>query len=246
MTLPKELAQDKVDAEIKGIKLFKQIIKSSQKWKLNDAIAREPIIHCKVGELTIELNPFQTILNSYGRNNFHFVLEINYCNVCVVAKSQQNGTAVIDSMISFLLLGDAGWPIESTPKTMEDVSIEQQLVNRYSQIDIDRENRKLSFSASDKKELFNAISEIENGKSWEGLAAIMKVARTKYVCAVWTTSRVVNEIKPFINACNDQQIAQYLENPFEPTDRIFLEKMMPITTVLIGNPQVLPMLALKR
>jgi len=231
LTLPKELAQDKVDAEIKGIKLFKQIIDSSKKWKMNDAMPRNPIIYCKVGELTIKLNPFPTILNSYLINNFHFVLSINNCRVCVISKSNENGIAVIDSMISFLLLGDAGWPIESTPKTMEDVSIEQQLVNRYSQIDIDRENRKLSFTASDKKELFEAVSEIEKGNSWQGLAAIMRLARTKYVCSVWAISRVVDEFKPFIDSCNELQIAQYFENPFEPADRIFLKKMFPISNV---------------
>ena len=231
LTMPKEISQDKVDAEIKGIKLFKQIIKSSKKWKLNDAIAREPIIHCKVGELTIELNPFQTILNSYGRNNFHFVLEINNCSVCVVAKPREDGIAVIDSMISFLLLGDAGWPMESTPRTMENVSIQQRSVNRYSQIDIDRENRKLCFTTSDKKELFDAVSEIEKGNSWQGLAAIMRLARTKYVCSLWTIARVVNEFRPFIETCNEQHIAQYLENPFEPADRIFLKKMFPISNV---------------
>ena len=231
LTLPKELAQEKVDAEIKGIKLFKQIIDSSKKWKINDAMPRNPIIYCQVGELTIKLNPFPTILNSYLINNFHFVLKINNCRVCVIAKSHENGIAVIDSMISFLLLGDAGWPIESTPNTMEDVSIEQQLVNRYSPIDIDRENRKLSFTASDKKELFDAVNEIEKGNSWQGLAALMRLARTKYVCSVWTITRVVNEFKPFIETCNEQQIAQYFESPFEPTDRIFLEKMMSITNV---------------
>ena len=208
LTMPKEISQDKVDAEIKGIKLFKQIIDSSKKWKINDAMPRNPIIYCKVGELTIKLNPFPTILNSYLINNFHFVLKINNCRVCVISKSNENGIAVIDSMISFLLLGDAGWPIESTPKTMEDVSIEQQLVNCYSQIDIDRENRKLSFTTSDKKELFDAVSEIEKGNSWQGLAAIMRLARTKYVCSVWAISRVVDEFKPFINSCNDLQIAQ--------------------------------------
>jgi hypothetical protein len=231
LTMPKEISQDKVDAEIKGIKLFKQIIDSSKKWKINDAMPRNPIIYCKVGELTIKLNPFPTILNSYLMNNFHFVLSINNCRVCVISKSHENGIAVIDSMISFLLLGDAGWPIESTPKTMEDVSIEQQLVNCYSQIDIDRENRKLSFTTSDKKELFDAVSEIEKGNSWQGLAAIMRLARTKYVCSVWAISRVVDEFKPFINSCNDLQIAQYFENPFEPADRIFLKKMFPISNV---------------
>lgn len=231
LTLPKELAQEKVDAEIKGIKLFKQIIDSSKKWKINDAMSRNPIIYCKVGELTIRLNPLSTIRNAYLINNFHFVLKINNCRVCVIAKSNENGIAVIDSMISFLLLGDAGWPIESTPGTMEDVSIEQQLVNRYSQIDIDRENRKLSFSASDKKELFDALCEIEKGNSWQGLAALMRLARTKYVCSVWTITRVVNEFKPYIDTCNEHQIAEYIENPFEITDRIFLEKMLLISNI---------------
>ena len=230
LTLPKKLAQDKVDAEIKGIELFKQIIDSSKKWKMNDAIARKPIIHCQVGELTIMLNPFQTILNSYLINNFHFVLTINYCNVCVL-KSHKTGTAVIDSMISFLLLGDAGWPIESTPKTMEDVSTEQRLVDRYSQIDFDKEKKKYSFSTSDKEELIYAMDKIDNGNTWEGLAAIMRVARTKYVCAMWTMNYVVDEIKPFIDTCNDLQIAQYFESPFEPTDRIFLKKMFTISNV---------------
>ena len=59
----------------------------------------------------------------------------------------------------------------------------------------------------------------------------MRLAKTKYVWAVWTINRVVNEFKPVIENCNEQQIAQYFESPFEPTDRIFLEKMMSITNV---------------
>jgi hypothetical protein len=59
----------------------------------------------------------------------------------------------------------------------------------------------------------------------------MKVARSKYVCAMWTMNYVLNEIKPFVDSCNEQQIAQYIESPFESTDRIFLEKMLLISNV---------------
>ena len=89
----------------------------------------------------------------------------------------------------------------------------------------------MKVTVENKKDLLHAVGQIENGNSWEGLAAIMKVARTKYVCAMWTMNYVVNEIKPFINSCNAQQISQYIENPFEPTDRIFLEKMLLISNV---------------
>jgi hypothetical protein len=230
LDLPKELPQEKVDAEIKGINLFKEIINSSTLWKINDAEAKRPIAHCRVGELLIRLDPFQTIRNSYFLRNFHFVLEINGRNVCVL-ESNNSETAIIDPLISLLLLGEAGWPEESTPVTMEEVSIEQQIVNRNLGIMSKRESIKLSFTIENKQDLLHAVGQIDNGNSWEGLAAIMRVARTKYVCAMWTMDYVVNEIKPFINSCNAQQISQYIESPFEPTDRIFLEKILLISNV---------------
>jgi len=230
LALPKELPQEKVDAEIKGINLFKEIINSSTLWKINDAESKRPIAHCRVGELLIRLDPFQTIRNSYFNSNFHFVLKINGRNVCVL-ESHNSETAIIDPLISLLLLGEAGWPEEATPKTMEEVSIEQQIVNRNLGIMSKRESIKLSFTVENKKDLLYAVGQIENGDSWEGLAAIMKVARSKYVCAMWTMNYVVNEIKPFIDSCNEQQISQYIESPFESTDRIFLEKILLISNV---------------
>ena len=147
LALPKELPQEKVDAEIKGINLFKEIINSSTLWKINDAEAKRPIAHCRVGELLIRLDPFQTIRNSYFNRNFHFVLEINGRNVCVL-ESHDSETAIIDPLISLLLLGEAGWPEESTPVTMEEVSIEQQIVNRNLGIMGKRESIKLGSCAN--------------------------------------------------------------------------------------------------
>ncbi|MDC0340741.1 hypothetical protein OAM96_02165 [Candidatus Poseidoniaceae archaeon] len=230
LAMPKELPQEKVDAEIKGINLFKEILYSSTLWKINDAIARRPIIHCRVGELIIKLDPFQTIRNSYFNNDFHFVLKINGRKICVI-ESHNSDTAIIDPLISLLLLGEAGWPVKSTPVTMEEVSIEQQIINRNLRLDHKRESKRLSFTVENKKDLLNAVSEIENGNSWEGLAEIMQIARTKFVCAMWSMNYVLNEIKPFIDSCNEQQIAQYIENPFESTDRIFLEKILLISNV---------------
>ena len=228
--MPKELPQEKVDAEIKGINLFKEILYSSTLWKINDAIARRPIIHCRVGELILKLDPFQTIRNSYFNNDFHFVLKINGRKICVI-ESHNSDTAIIDPLISLLLLGEAGWPVKSTPVTMEEVSIEQQIIDRNLRLDRKRESKRLSFTLENKKDLLHAVSEIENGNSWEGLAAIMRIARTKFVCAMWTMNYVLNEIKPFIDSCNEQQIAEYIESPFESTDRIFLEKVLLISNV---------------
>jgi len=230
LAMPKELPQEKVDAEIKGINLFKEILYSSTLWKINDAIARRPIIHCRVGELILKLDPFQTIRNSYFNNDFHFVLKINGRKICVI-ESHNSDTAIIDPLISLLLLGEAGWPVKSTPVTMEEVSIEQQIIDRNLRLDRKRESKRLSFTLENKKDLLHAVSEIENGNSWEGLAAIMRIARTKFVCAMWTMNYVLNEIKPFIDSCNEQQIAEYIESPFESTDRIFLEKVLLISNV---------------
>ena len=157
-------------------------------------------------------------------------MKINGRKICVI-ESHNSDTAIIDPLISLLLLGEAGWPVKSTPVTMEEVSIEQQIINRNLRLDHKRESKRLSFTVENKKDLLNAVSEIENGNSWEGLAEIMQIARTKFVCAMWSMNYVLNEIKPFIDSCNEQQIAQYIENPFESTDRIFLEKILLISNV---------------
>ena len=157
-------------------------------------------------------------------------MKINGRKICVI-ESHNSDTAIIDPLISLLLLGEAGWPVKSTPVTMEEVSIEQQIIDRNLRLDRKRESKRLSFTLENKKDLLHAVSEIENGNSWEGLAAIMRIARTKFVCAMWTMNYVLNEIKPFIDSCNEQQIAEYIESPFESTDRIFLEKVLLISNV---------------
>lgn len=229
LVLLEDLPQEKIDAEVKGIKLFKQIITASKVWKINDAIARRPIVHCRVGDLFIKLDPFQTISNSYFMNNFHFALKINGVNTCVL-ESHNSNTAIIDSMISLLLLGESNWPLKSTPDTMQAVSYEQQLIDNNLRSLSENENEKLCFDTGNKKDLLGAISEIKAGNSAKGLTTILSIARLKYVNAMWTMNYVVNEIKPFVAVCSEKQIAEYYENPFEKTDRIFLEKLLPITS----------------
>jgi hypothetical protein len=230
LTLPEELPRERVEAEIKGIKLFKEIIDSSKSWKLNDARAKRPSVYCRVGDLIIDLDPFQTIENCYFDNNFHLELRINYQKVCVL-ESHNSDTAHIDPLISLLLLGEARWPMELTPKTMESVAVEQQIIDHYLGIERKAKTVRLSFDTENKKQLLHAISEIENGNSQDGLASIFAIARLKYVCAMWTMNHVIEQIKPFVSACSDEQIAHYIENPFEQTDRIFLEKMIAIPNI---------------
>lgn len=225
LTLPEELPRERVEAEIKGIKLFKEIIDSSKSWKLNAAMAKSPIVYCRVGDFEIELDPFRTIEDCYFRNDFHFALKINSQYVCVL-ESHNSDTAHIDPLISLLLLGEARWPMELTPKTMEEVSIEQQIIDYYSGYERKAESIILSFDAENKKKLVHAMHEIETGNSQTGLASIFAIARLKYVCAMWTMNHVIEQIKPFVSACSDEQIAHYIENPFEQTDRIFLEKLI--------------------
>ena len=230
LTLPKELPQERVDAEIKGIKLFKEIIDSSRSWKLNDAMAKRPKVYCRVGDLSITLDPFQTIENCYFDNDFHFALKINSQYVCVL-ESHNSDTAHIDPLISLLLLGEARWPKESTPKTMEEVSVEQQIIDYYSGYEREVKPMIPSFDAENKKHLVHAMHEIETGNSQTGLASIFAIARLKYVCAMWTMNHVIEQIRPFVNACSDEQIAHYIENPFEQTDCIFLKKMIAIPNI---------------
>jgi hypothetical protein len=230
LTLPKELPQERVDAEIKGIKLFKEIIDSSKSWKLNDARAKRPKVYCRVGDYKIELDPFKTIEYCYFRNEFHFALKINSQYVCVL-ESHNSDTAHVDPLISLLLLGEAGWPMELTPKTMEAVAVEQQIIDHYLGIERKAETVRLSFDTENKKHLVNALHEIKNGNSQTGLALILAIARQKFVCAMWTMNHVVEQIRPFVNACSDEQIAHYIENPFEQTDCIFLKKMIATSNI---------------
>ena len=230
LTLPKELPSERVNAELKGITLFKEIIDSSKLWKLNDAIAKRPIAHCRVGDYKIALDPFETLENCYFARNFHLVLSINGRRVCVV-ESHNSDVAYIDSLISLLLLGNARWPTELTPKTLTEIVVEQRIIDCELGYISHAEKALASFTAENKSDLLDALSNIEKGNSQDGLASILAIARLKYVCAGWSMSHVVNQIKPFVSTCNPKQINQYFENPFEPSDRIFLENIIGIATI---------------
>ena len=230
LTLPKELPQERIDAELRGITLFKEIIDTSKLWKLNYAIAKRPMAYCRVGDLRIALDPFQTLENCYFDRNFHLVLSVNGRRICVL-ESHNSDVAYIDSLISLLLLGNARWPTELTPATMEEIVVEQRIIDSELEYISHAEKTLASFSTENKIDLLDAVSNIEKGKSQDGLASILAIARLKYVCAGWSMSHVIEQIKPFVGACNPKQINQYFENPFEPTDRIFLENIIGISTI---------------
>ena len=230
LTLPKILPQERINAELKGITLFKEIIDTSKLWKLNNAIAKRPRAYCRVGDYKIVLDPFQTLENCYFERNFHLVLSINDRKVCVL-ESHNSDVAYIDSLISLLLLGDARWPTELTPATMQEIVVEQRIIDSELNYISHAEKTLATFSTKNESDLFDAVCNIMDGKSQDGLASILAIARLKYVCAGWSMSYVANQIKPFVSTCNPEQINQYFENPYEPADRIFLKIIMSIPNI---------------
>ncbi len=221
--------EKKLSAELRGLDLLYEIICKSSNWKLEVSSTR-PFIRSNDGSPEIQIDIFNCILNKICQENFHLSVQMSMRNVCVLTDFGVNEEIPsTDAIISIILLGNSGWPMEHTPETLEEKSI--GYFKETCEIEGLRDTN-IGFEDFEHLGICRNYSEEEMFR--EALIELGKLSRYLYVCKMLTIESIIQFISPVLNEIPKNLVSRYLEAPEEEYDTVFLSQKVK------DNHQVLP------
>jgi len=218
LTIEDEVDEEKLAAELRGLELLYEITCKSPNWRLELSSTR-PFIRSNDGSPEIQIDVFSCIINKLLKNNDHLSITMSMQNVCVLTDFYSNDKIPSsDAMISLIMLGNSGWPHKHTPETLEDKSIGYFKENceiegiRSSNIDFH------DFQSLEKCKYY-----LEHKMYRECLIGLGELSRFLYVCKMVSVEGIVDFITPILNQIPSIYRLEYLENPEEEYDSVFLD-----------------------
>jgi len=218
LTLKDEVDEKKLAAELRGLELLYEITCKSPNWRLELSSTR-PFIRSNDGSPEIQIDIFSCISNKLLNNNDHLSITMSMQEVCVLTDFNSNDEIPSsDAMISLIMLGNSGWPTKHTPETLEQKSI------GFFKENCEIEGIKDSNIDFHDFELFNRCKEhLEHKKYRECLIGLGELSRFLYVCKMISVEGIVEFISPVLSQIPTIYRLEYLENPEEEYDSVFLD-----------------------
>lgn len=203
-------------AELRGLELLMRVVQSSTVWEI-DYSHSTPVVCSTDPGPQISIDVFQCIIGKLVENNAHLNVYMDLRRVCVLKKPSAVNTPITDSIVSLVLLGNAGWPLESTPGTMTEKSIEIEESGIYSEM-------KIHLRVEDRIEMKRISDSLVLLNYHDALVSIGRLSRRWYVCKGWSLATILQFTEPLRNQINDTLLSTYLRQPNEPTDVLFLKQ----------------------
>ncbi len=218
LTLPYLHYDQRLLAEQKGLKLLHSILEESKIWASAPSNAGKEfeIFSLDDGD-EVSIFPLETIQKYHFHNDPHMEVTLNQEPVCILMQPGQE-CAVVDAVISFVLLGEAGWPLRQTP---------HQLRQKATQLAEFRIRTGNLFSADDVNEILRIKDLLEAERYHDALALIGAFSRRCYTCKGWDVAEITVAIEPLLEEIyhvDRRMIHDYLRAPIETTDRIFVPR----------------------
>ncbi len=218
LVLEKEVDEEKLSAELRGLELLYEIACKSPNWRL-ELSSTKPFIRSNDGSPEIQIDIFSCISNKLLKNNDHLSITMSMKNVCVLTDFDSNeDIPASDAMISLILLGNSGWPHKHTPETLEEKSV------GYFKETCEIEGIKSSnIDFRDFELLDHCKSHLENKRYRECLIELGRLSRFLYVCKMVSVEGTIDFISPILNDIPIVFRLEYLDNPDEEYDSVFLD-----------------------
>ena len=151
----------------------------------------------------ITIDPLLTVANHLQHGDGHFVMKMGKDWACVLAKKNAMKCAIADGLISVVLLGIAGWPVDETPQTLQTKAKAVRLHHRLEQ---DKETSVVLMAS----------------RTYDSIEEIGAYARRLYVCLGHDRVNVQHHVQCMMEGITPEEIAAYVQNPAEPCDALFL------------------------
>jgi len=216
---PRSTLQEKISAEVRAFELLANVIEQSCEWYVRMNDRKQVVIHTYDDNPSLMIDPCATVERYYKDGNEHLV---NYmfdgsmmASPCVVVASDAPTCAIIDTVISLVLLADSGWPAKQTPITLA--------LMRKNLRDSIRNVPHGSNITEEDYERLECINELlQHGVYQDALEAIGEHSRRCYTCKGWTDEEVQVHIEPYLVRIPSDEINAYLASPSDPNDTRFI------------------------
>ena len=212
LVIKKSFSPKQLKAELRGLDLLCTIVHSTPVWSFLLESGKPFIISNDNGP-TILIDVFASICNKICDGDPHITMYISQRPVCILRDCDIVDTPSTDSMVSLVLLGIAGWPIDSTPASLSKKSMTAKTTIL---IDIS------TLLESDHNQIDSALHIYREGYPHNALSLLSQIARRWYVCRFWSIEKIKQTLEPILEKLDEQDIAMYLRQPDEETDALFL------------------------
>lgn len=220
LTIPYDIDQDKVYAEIRGLGLLKEIINSSNNWFHEIDYDMEPVVCSNDGRPEIKINIFTSLINRLVHDDGHISIRMDEEYVCILRNPDtKSDIPASDAIVSLILLGNSDWPIDKTPNTLERKS----LAHFHREKGITKKELKLTRTDYIDLQMGATMSSKE---PMLGLRKICEVMRSLYCNKMMHFEDIFTVTKEFVEQYSDEKITDYCENPHCSQDVLFLEMFL--------------------
>ena len=219
VSFPMHTKEENIKAENRALKLLANIIEKSDEWQVRLNEKEQVVLHTVDDNPRLMIDPCATIERFYKEGNEHIITYLfigpNTASACVVIDQDAPECVITDTVISLVLLAEAGWPKEHTPLTLA--------LMRENLKDTIKNVPKGSMITDDDRERLEEIEAHILSEKWaNALLNLGRHARFCYTCKGWTEQEVKIHINDFLNRIPMDQIIRYISSPFEKSETIFI------------------------
>ena len=214
-----------LQAELKGLGLLYDIVRVSESWVVYPGKHRDFIESIDFGP-RILIDPLRTVLNRLMNDDNHLVMKMDGDWACVLASGRAMKCAIVDGLVSVVLLGTAGWPIEQTPNTLQAKAKAARVQDRLDQTGKAIEEYAIPLSYEEIIEFHDMDDRLRNRASRERLREIGAYARRLYVCRGHDQTSVQRHVQLLMEGLEADEIEAYCDAPAEASDAMFLKPQM--------------------
>lgn len=207
--------QQQVAAELRGLDLLLNLVNKSNVWEIQQT-SDLPFLASTDGSPGILVNIFDSMKARILGGDPHLKMMMRQKQVCVLRNHSEVLTPSTDSMVSLVLLGEMGWPLQHTPDTLSDKALAQLELPTLCQ------ERGIKLDELDHRTIAYSMECYQAGQHMNAIAILAEMGRRWYVCRNWEMGEIRPLLATFLNEIDRSHVMLYLEAPQCPQDDLFL------------------------
>lgn len=219
------VAEAALQAELRGLGLLYDIVRLSDSWVVFPGKRRDYIESIDFGPRVL-IDPLRTVLNRLMNDDNHLVMKMDGDWACVLASGQAMKCAIVDGLVSVVLLGTAGWPNEHTPDTLQAKAKAARVQDRLDESGKTIEEYAIPLSYEEIIKFHEMQDRLRTQASRERLKQIGAYARRMYVCGGHDQKSVQQHVQLLMEGLEAEEIEAYCDAPEEASDTMFLKSQL--------------------
>ena len=214
----------RISAEVRALELLWTVVKQSGVWKFERGELGTNICSTDFYPKII-LKPLQNVQGSISYQDTHLEVHMEIKSgtrkICILIDPLKE-CAVVDGLISIVLLGTSGWPRSHTPITMRykatraaqerNKERDQQAIAEFG----------LPLQTKEMRRFKRLLGPCPSQQEQQRLRDIFEYARELYVRFSFEMDDIQQHIEPLLAGMKPSDLDHFLQHPGHPSDLLFL------------------------